>query len=242
MENKADVLVVLDNEMVYGLRNGFYPDYRDVQDCQVISIDEFHAQEIKAPSPALDGNDVYMRNPYTKDVFISIIDDDIEKKMISGRAYAVREALVMMGAKSISLEENISDTDSSQASVGVLGKYAGVKGSVNVDYEKSISLTLKHVIESHDESRQPRPVDEVWEYLRTHNLMIEDNLVHFAERLKRDGYLGGEETVRITFCSEIKSALNILSSLNYKVFSSKIDVESKKASIHTVEKILKVTF
>ena len=239
MENKADVLVVLDNDMVYGLRNGFYSDYRDVQDCQVISVDEFHAQKVNAPAPALDGNDVYMRNPYTKDVFVPIMDEDIERKMISNRAYAVREALVMMGAKHISLEENISDIDKSQTSVGVEGKFAGAKGHVNVDYEKSISLTLKHAIESHDESRQPRPADEVWEYLRTHNLMTEDNLVHFAERLERDGFLGGTEKVRITFCSEIKSALNILSSLNYKVFCSKIDIESKKSNIHTIEKILK---
>ena len=103
-------------------------------------------------------------------------------------------------------------------------------------------MDIKHTVESHDESRLPHSADKVWEYLRTHNLITEDNLVHFAERLERDGFLRGTEEVRITFCSEIKSALNILSSLNYKVFNSKFDIERKKSAIHTVEKILEVHF
>lgn len=244
MENQTDilVLVVVDNDMYYGIKHGFY-DYKGVPSCEVISIDEFKSRDLIAPTPTLCGKDIYMRNPYIKDSFLLITDTDIERKMCENRAYAIREALVMMGAKDIKLEEEVSDNSASQTKAGFdvkAGPIANVEGKV--EHSNNISLNIKHVIESHDPYRKAHSADNVQKFLRMNNLFDEGNLIKLAERLERDGKLSGSEKVCVTFCGEIKSALNILCSVNYKVFSSNLDFESQKSSIHTIKKTLEVNF
>ena len=244
MENTPEVLVVVDNDMAYGIQHGFYENAMPAQGCKVMSIDEFNASQLFASSaPTLNGKDIYILNPYVKDTYICIEDANLEKDMIDNRAFAVREALVMMGAKDISLVENISDNSEEQTNVNIDAK-VGVfaSGNVQVKNAEALSINIKSHIESHDENRQPHTAEKVYEYLRTHGLSSDTNLILLAQRLERDGRLCGTEAVHVTFCSEIKSALNILSSFNYKIFNSELDIERKKSNVHTIEKTLKVNF
>ncbi|MBR3616193.1 MAG: hypothetical protein IKL56_06180 [Bacteroidaceae bacterium] len=241
MDNLTDILVVVDNDMDYGIKHGFY-DYQGVPSCEVISIDEFKSRNLIAPAPTLCGKDIYMRNPYTGS-FLPITDTDIERKMSESKAFAIREALVMMGAKDIELVEDISDNTAQQINTGANVKANPIaQGEGKVEYSNNISLNLKSIIESHDPERKAHSIDKVQDFLKMHSLLDEDNLIMLTERFARDGKLAGTETVCITFCSEIKSALNILCSVNYKVFSSNFDFESQKSNIHTIKKTLTVNF
>lgn len=242
MENKTEVLIVVDNDMYNGIERGYYDINKNTPSYEIISVDTFYSRNIIAPSPKLDGKDIYIRNPYSVNNFFSI-EDDVENLMIENKAYAIREALVMMGAKDITLVEDISDKSTTQTNIsGEFGIQGIAEGDVKTQHSDKISLTLKRTIESRDPNRKAHAADEVQKYLLENNLLNDGNLIKLAQRLERDGKIAGEEDVTVTFCSEIKSALNILCNLNYKLFNSNLDFESKKSNIHTITKRLKAIF
>lgn len=243
MDNNFNVLVVVDNDLAYAIEHGFYSDLKSVPGCKIMSVDEFYKQKINAPMPLLDGKDIYIRNPYTKNSFIPIEAENVEIDMINNRAFAIREALIMMGAKDIILREDISDDSESKTNAGANGGVKGVaSGKVDVEILKKISLDIKSVIESHDASRQPKPAEEVKEFLRTHNLSNDTNLCLLAERFEREGRFTGTEKVQVSFGSEMESALRTLSNLNHKVFNADLNFESKQKNLHKITKSLEVNF
>lgn len=243
MENNFNVLVVVDNDFAYGVKQGFYSDIKPIPGSKIMSVDEFNENKINAPMPMLNGKDIYIRNPYTRNSFLFIEDENVEIDMIYSRACAIREALIVMGAKDIILKEDISDNSENETNAG---SKAGVKaiasGKVDVEFIKKMSLQIKSAIESHEPNRQPHSPEAVMEFLRTHNLLNDTNLCLLAERFEREGRLAGTEKVQVSFGSEMESALKILSNINYKVFNADLNFESKQKNLHKITKSLDVNF
>ena len=242
MDNNAEVVVVLDNDKAYGIQAGYYKDYKPVRSCEVISENEFYERKLSLISPSLNGTDIYIRDPYTGK-YLSFSDSNLEIKLVESKVYAIREALIMMGAKDILLKEEASSASESETNFGSgvkVGLYGN--GDVKVDTNKKFALSIKTKIETHNTECRPKPAKEVKKFLEEHNLLYESNLYQLAGRLERDGHLAGSDDVAITFNSEIDSALNVLCSVNYKVFNSNLDFEAKKSCTHNFEKKIKVNW
>ena len=60
--------------------------------------------------PLRNGEDVYILNPYTNK-YISASDNELLDNLCIDKAYAVKEALVRMGAKRIVVENAFEDKD-----------------------------------------------------------------------------------------------------------------------------------
>lgn len=242
MVEQADIIAVVDDDKAYGIRNGYYPNYPNRPNCEILTLDEFRQLGIIAPKPMLDGQDIYIRDPYKPCTYYRIIDENVDKLMVESRSIAVREALVMMGAKDIRLYKDIHDTENSEtnAKLGAGVLWANVEGEFN--YQKDISLTITQNIESHDPGRVAESPDAVFTYLREHNLANDANLIALAERLQRKGYLSGTETIEVTFLSELESALSILCKLNVKVFNAQLDFNHQQKSTHSITQKLSVDF
>lgn len=238
MAEQANIIAVVDNDKANGIRGGMY----DNPTFEVLTLDEFHQRGIMAPEPRLDRTDFYIRDPYKPCTYFRITDENIDKLMVESRSIAIREALVMLGAKDIRLYKDIHDTENSETNAKLKAGVLLVNGEGEFNYQKDFSLTITQNIESHDPGRVAESPDAVFTYLREHNLANDANLIGLAERLQRKGYLSGTETIEVTFLSELESALSILCKLNVKVFNAQLDFNHKQKSTHSITYKLSVDF
>ncbi|MGN0223112.1 MAG: hypothetical protein ACI4AM_03690 [Muribaculaceae bacterium] len=238
MAEKANIIAVVDIDKANGIRKGMY----DTPTFEVLTVDEFHQLGIIAPEPRLDRTEFYIRDPYKPSSYFRINDENVDKLMVESRSIAIREALVMLGAKDIRLYKDIHDTENSETNAKVKAGVLWVNGESEFNYQKDFSLTITQNIESHDPNRVAENPDAVFTYLREHNLANDANLIGLAERLQRKGYLSGTETIEVTFLSELQSALSILCKLNVKVFNAQLDFNHQQKSTHSITYKLSVDF
>lgn len=192
-----------------------------------------------APMSPCGENIFYLRNPYVQNTYELITKHNLDIELANNRAYAIREALVMLGALDINFVEEVSDQDKKHQNVNGGVEVCGSDLKAEVGHSKEISMNVKCTIESHAPTRVPHSAVEVNRYLLTHGLENENNLKHLVERLERDGKLNGKEIVELTFLSELDSALDIIGSFNYKQIV-KADIAYKIEHHHTHVQNMKI--
>lgn len=249
MEYKSDILAIVDNDFLYGIEHGYYPKLtQDIYNgkIDIISIDKYN--ELKkdflvsvSKEPECSGMDFYIKNPYCNN-YISVLDDDLVCNFINDRSIVMKEAFVRLGAKSIRIEDGITDKDTSSYHVDGKAGNKIVQGHLEASYKKAISVNLNSKIESFDPNRVPMSFQEVRQYLFSHGLEKEHSIMVYLERLKEFGRLRGTETYEITFCSEIKNAFHTLAKIDYKLFNSQLDFSFEHEHIHTITKKLFIDF
>ena len=147
-----------------------------------------------------------------------------------------------MGAKDIVLVENITTQDTDKSSLDAEAEAGAGKGTLHVDMSRLAKVDIKTKIESHDPNRRPKSIEKVDDYLLEHGLADETKLTTLADRLREDGCLHGTERYTVTYLNEIEFALNVLVGFDYKVFSSSLDFSRARKHLHTIERVLDITF
>ncbi len=248
METKSNLLIIADDDLSYGIDKGYYPDLSkaiSLGNLSVFSLGDTAALANRdihlSVQPIGDGEDVYVRNPYAN-CYVSIKDSDLLNTFVATKSYAIKEALVKMGAKDIVLTENIEDKDQTRYGVNNEVGVGPAKVEINGKYMNELTVKIKSSVESHDPNRCPKPYHEVMDFMESHGLGNDTRLHLLAERIKDDGRISGVERYEVTYYSEIANALNIAASINYKVFSDKLDFSREHNHVHTITKTLEINF
>jgi len=169
-------------------------------------------------------------------------ETDIRESLINDKSYAIKEILVMMGAKHITLIENTKDTTNSTTQIEDHASVKFAKVNVNTNYELNSSVNISSLIESHDVNRQAKSAEDVESFMKKHGLWGDSGLLMLLERMKKDKLLHGTEKYSVSFCTELESALNIAAGINYKLFSNELDFSHKKNKVHIITSELKIEF
>ncbi|MCI7249461.1 MAG: hypothetical protein MR548_00005 [Prevotella sp.] len=248
MEAKSSLLIIADDDLSYGINQGYYPDMTKAIDlgnltvCPLSNVDNLIEHDIHlSAQPIGDGEDVYLRNPYAN-YYVSMKDSNILNTFIETKSYAIKEVLVKMGAKDIVLKESVHDKNTSRYEVNNEMGVNVVKAKINGNYLNEITVDMKSSIESHDPNRKPKPYKEIVDFMESHGLSNESTLSLLAERLKTDGRISGIEKYEVTYCSEIASALKIAASIDYKMFSDNLDFSVEHNNVHIIKKSLEINF
>ena len=248
METKSNLLIIADDDLSYGIDKGYYPDLTKAIALKNLSV--FPLGDVMAldksdihlsVQPLGDGEDVYVRNPYAN-CYVSIKDSDLLNTFVQAKSYAIKEALVKMGAKDIVMRESVHDKDTHRYEVNNNMGVKVVKAEINGKHVNEISIDMKSCIESHDQNRKPKSYQEVVDFMKSHGLASDARLNILCERLKADGKISGVEKYEVTYCSEIVSALNIAASIDYKMFSDNLDFSREHNHVHTISKTLEINF
>ncbi|MBR6869760.1 MAG: hypothetical protein IKM93_08090 [Bacteroidales bacterium] len=248
MNQLPDILIIADEDTVYGVEHGYYPDLtKSVQDgnLMVLGYDNWrnNTDILLKERPLCKGEDVYIRNPYTNR-YIKASDNELLDIFCEEKSLVIKEALVMMGAKHIIVEDNVFDKE--QKNKGFKARLSnnakGIGGSLNTSFSRTESLNIKNQIESEDPNRIPKSYHEVSDFMDNHGLNNDTKLCLLRDRLKRDGKLTGKEHYTLTYLNEINSALNVLSSIDYKIFSGSLDFSLEHNHIHSISKKLIIEF
>ena len=241
----ADVLIFADEDKIYGINQGYYPDIKNAIDSGsllVLPYNGWRDTELRLKAiPHCDGKDVYIRNPYSN-CFIPTSDNEILDAFVKDKSHVIKEALVWLGAKDIVVVETVEDKDTVNASLDAASKVGLGKGSLKANLKRLASVDITTLIESHDPLRKPKPYEKVDSYLRNHGLANETMLTVLAERLREDGLLSGSERYAVTYLNEIQFALNVLAGFDYKVFSSSLDFSLEHNHVHSITKVLDIKF
>lgn len=248
MEAKSSLLIIADDDLSYGINQGYYPDMTKAIDlgnltvCPLSNVDNLIEHDIHlSAQPIGDGEDVYLRNPYAN-YYVSMKDSNILNTFIETKSYAIKEVLVKMGAKDIVLKESVHDKNTSHYGVNNEMGVNVVKAKINGNYLNEITVDMKSSIESHDPNRKPKPYKEIVDFMESHGLSNDSKLSLLAERLKTDGRISGIEKYEVTYCSEIDSALKIAASIDYKMFSDNLDFSVEHNHVHEIKKSLEINF
>ncbi len=243
---KEALLIITDEDTRYGVEHGYYANTESImkgierRNMRVINYGE--AESLKLDGyPQEDGNDIYFLNPYS-DRYIRITDNDLLVKMSLGKSLAIANTLIKMGAKHITIDEQVTSKKDSRFQSEVGGSKEGIGGSVGVNYHNAENGDFKKIIESHDPNRVAKTVKEVKQYVRSRGLEDDPSICFWLERFCSDGKLSGKESIVVTFLSEVQSDLKILAGMDLEVFNVKGSFIYEQVHINTFTKKLIVEF
>ena len=248
MEAKSSLLIIADDDFSYGINQGYYPDMTKAIDLgnltvsPLSNVDNLIEHDIHLSArPMGEGEDVYFRNPYTN-CYVSMKDSDLLNTFVETKSYAIKEALVLMGAKDIAMKESVHDKDSQNYESNNRMGYNIAKAEINGKCINEISVDMMSTIESHDPNRKPKSYKEIVDFMNSHGLASDSKLRLLCERLKSDGKISGIEKYEISYCSEIAQAINIAAKIDYKLFSANLDFSSEHNHVHIIKKSLEINF
>ena len=232
-----------EGDLKNGIKFGYYPELKvpiENGSLAVITPKESKKYRLMTP-PVGNGMDFYVSNPSSQN-YLSLWDTETPRILVSDKSFAVKEALVWMGAKDIVLVQNAVNTDNSNLDLKNQAELKLANVDVNANYESIMSFNLKSSIESHDANRTPKPAERVAEFMKLHGLWNDVSLLMLLSRLKEDGELHGTETYEVVFLSEIQNALNVAANINYKLFNDTLDFSKKHNHIKTISKTIQINF
>lgn len=169
-------------------------------------------------------------------------DSDLLNTFVETKSYAIKEALVLMGAKDIVMKESVHDKDSQNYESNNRMGYNIAKAEINGKCINEISVDMMSTIESHDPNRKPKSYKKIVDFMNGHGLASDSKLRLLCERLKSDGKISGIEKYEISYCSEIAQAINIAAKIDYKLFSANLDFSSEHNHVHIIKKSLEINF
>lgn len=240
-----DLLMVVGKQYLNGLNKGWYDKSvtNDVKRrVEFVDQDDIVNSNITLHTvPTYRGKDLYIKDSHSN-VYVSMDDDNIEKLFITSQCNAVKEALVRMGAKRITIKKTVKDVEKEETAVNGNAKYALVKGEVHVGWDKSTSINLQGMISSEDPNREPKPFADVMAFINEHGLANDTFLTTLAERLKCDERLSGKEEMTVNWLCELKSSWNFAVDIKAKLVNAHVDAMHKKEHIHEFTSVIEVDF
>ena len=240
-----DLLMVVGKQYLNGLNKGWY-DKSVTNDVKrrvefVDQEDIVNSNITLHTTPTYRGKDLYIKDSHSN-VYVSMDDDNIEKLFITSQCNAVKEALVRMGAKRITIKKTVKDTDKEETELNGNAKHALVKGEVHVGWDKSTSINLQGMISSEDPNRKPKPFADVMAFINEHGLANDTFLTMLADRLRCDERLSGKEEMTVNWLCELKSSWNFAVDIKAKLVNAHADAMHKKEHIHEFTSVIEVDF
>ncbi len=240
-----DLLMVVGKQYLNGLNKGWF-DKSVTNDVKrrvefVDQNDIVNSNITLHTVPTYRGKDLYIKDSHSN-VYVSMDDDNIEKLFITSQCNAVKEALVRMGAKRITIKKTVKDTDKEETELNGNAKHALVKGEVHVGWDKSTSINLQGMISSEDPNREPKPFADVMAFINEHGLANDTFLTGLAKRLENDERLSGKEKYSVNWLSELKSSWNFAVDIHAKLVNAHADAMHKKEHIHEFTSVIEVDF
>lgn len=240
-----DLLMVVGKQYLNGLNKGWYDKSvtNDVKRrVEFVDQDDIVNSNITLHTvPTYRGKDLYIKDSHSN-VYVSMDDDNIEKLFITSQCNAVKEALVRMGAKRITIKKAVKDVEKEETEVNGNAKHAIVKGEVHVGWDKSTSINLQGMISSEDPNREPKPFADVMAFINEHGLANDTFLTGLAKRLENDERLSGKEEYSVNWLSELKSSWNFAVDIKAKLVNAHADAMHKKEHIHEFTSVIEVDF
>ena len=240
-----DLLMVVGKQYLNGLKKGWFDKSvtNDVKSrVEFVDQNDIVNSNITLHTvPTYRGKDLYIKDSHSN-VYVSMDDDNIEKLFITSQCNAVKEALVRMGAKRITIKKAVKDVEKEETAVNGNAKHAIVKGEVHVGWDKSTSINLQGMISSEDPNREPKPFADVMAFINEHGLANDTFLTGLAERLENDERLSGKEEYSINWLSELKSSWDFAVDIKAKLVNAHTDTMHKKEHIHEFTSVIEVDF
>ena len=240
-----NLLMVVEKEYLDGVNNGWY-DKSVTNDVKrrvefVDQNDIVKSNIILHTSPTYGGKDLYIKDSHSN-MYVKMDDDNIEKLFITSQCNAVKEALVRMGAKRITIKKTVKDTEKEETELNGNAKHTLVKGEVHVGWDKSTSINLQGMISSEDPNREPKPFADVMAFINEHGLANDTFLTMLADRLRCDERLSGKEEMTVNWLCELKSSWNFAVDIKAKLVNAHADAMHKKEHIHAFTSVIEVDF
>ena len=245
-ERKPELLVLADDAFVGGVKKGYYNEFTDqvlVGNMKFITIDEANELRDSGELPSISNpeEEVFMLNPYTQKYF-SLKEKDIERKIISDEAIAIKTALSMMGAHCIIISEDVKDLTKDDKDIKVGATNMGKGGNIDVKIEKELSVVLKTKIQVLDLNNKPQDKETIKSYLVSTGLIRNSIICSFFDTLSIKGELSSSEKIVVDFLSELKSAVDVAANIDYGPLNASLNVSIRNIHIHKISKSLIVYF
>lgn len=240
----SELLIIADEDIVYGIEHGYYPDFsRNLRNGSLVicPIGSNYSKYKLTKPPVGNGMDFYIWNPSAGN-YLSMWDSDLANTLVKEKSFAVKEALVYMGAKDIVLVEETGNQENISTKVQNNIGVKTVTVDFDFDYISNISVNVKSVIESHDPNRVAKPYEVVLDFLQRHGLVDDASLMMLLERLRIEGEIHGIEKYTVSYLNEVQNAIDIAANINVKLFNDKLDFSHAKKVVHTMSKTLEINF
>ena len=251
--NKPELLIVEDQEFVDAIEFGYYPD--------LSSTLKEHAGEVGVLSAekAMEmwGDDIFIKS-HKKAYYIlnkydgkyySLETSDLSTTFVLQKAQLYKEALMKLGAKSISISRTERETTQKEKESNYKGEINTPVVQVNANYESEKKSDFLQEIESvltvEQPNNKPKSEGEIRKYLSERGLMDDLSLNRWLEQL--DSLVGRKETMKLSFLTELdevnKTALEINGNFN-KLYSASFssDCKSRCKKTYSVVEMLEVQF
>ncbi|MBP9995621.1 MAG: hypothetical protein KBT67_11935 [bacterium] len=246
---KPQILIFVDDDFQYGLEQGMYPDLANKTKfgtVQVENLSSYKESLWNVNTPPSGDKDIYFLNPYTEQYLaigsVAEDNDSLTMKLVMDKSSVIKEVFVKMGAKRITLVDTIKDNDKSETHGGFSGGNNVIGGGGNMEYNKELSVEINNIIKSHDPEREPKPYEEVKQYVIDHGLGDDGQIKSLLDRLKSDGRISGTEEYDCTFLSELKSSLKIAAHIETPSIHGSADFGNTHSHIHEITKKITLEF
>lgn len=247
--NKANLLIIADDELNYGIEHGYYPEITQLVkkgDCELCSLEEYNHGKVNLvlkQRPQGNAKDVYIKNPYTN-VYENIYcpQDDVRFSFVSDKSFAMKEAFVRLGAKRIFVSEGTMHSVHTKNSAYVEGSYEGVTGRITTTWGSGHSETVKKSLEYSNPYNQPRSWNEAFDYIKNHGLIGEASLVLLCERLRDCGRLSGKERMGVSFLDEYSNSFGLAVGVEAFGFGGEVGYDTETITGYQFETIVEIEF
>ena len=214
MEPNPQLVVVPDEDYEYGIRHSAYPEFdEELRSGEVVVASrEMATTEYGISSPK--ENKIYVRNVFDG-TYRDITAENTEKCFIEAKAVALREVLVMLGARSAELTHSVEHVQDKDLKFGAKGKKGSGSAGFNYHQNKHKEINIEAIIKLEPYPRHAQSAEIVRKYAFEHGLGGESTIIAWINRLERDHKLEGPESIEIKFLEELTAARD--AALNLKL-------------------------
>lgn len=228
-----DLILVADGDLEYGVNHGFYSDFRK-DNVSVVSIDtpDFLRQVPFHSSCPPRVNCLYALDVYSNS-YVLIADEnqnevDSSDIFADTMAEALRQALLLMGAKEISMGNMCETFRSSSNDTYVSGGNILVNADVNVNYSSDATARFSQMVVGRFPSNRPVSADEVERFIDSRRLIGSIPMLSNLLNLMRRGRLdGATQEITVDVFKERNTALDIVVGLNIKALGFQTNFNRK---------------
>lgn len=236
-----DLVLVADGDLEYGVNHGFYSDFRK-DNVSVVSID---APDSLRQVPFHSSCPPRVNCLYALDVYSGsyvLIADENQNEVDSSdifadtMAEALRQALLLMGAKEISMGNMCESFRSSTNDTYVSGGNILVNADVAVNYSSDATARFSQKIIGRFPANRPVSADEVESFINSHRLRGSmPMLSNFLDLMRRGCLDGVTQEITVDVFKERNTALDIAVGLNIRAlgFSTNFNRKTRQTTHST---------
>ena len=241
----SNLLVIVDEDYLYGLTHGYYPKDKETADqnsCLLISSRQAkNSYLIHHPKE----NNIYYKNPYS-DQYLDLNSSKTEDLLILSKCVALKEMLLMLGAYSAKVEDEVSHKDSIEKNIDGGASHPAAGAEVSYSSSSSQAINIKVSIEFGANNSPIKPIDDIKSYAQEHGLLYDNDsylIVNpWIERIEQNRRFPDYERITISYLTEYEYALNIAAKLKVLSFGASFSFSEDKHHSHSFTKNILVNW